>query len=71
MSKYSIARTHLDAAVAAANGEPFDDAEVLEAVIVTAVQDLIKLRGGQHTRQFLTSELDSISTDGVFDIARR
>ena len=71
MSKYSIAKEQLANAAAAAEAAGMEADDVFEAILVTAIQDLIAHRGGAHVRSFLQYELDNVGSDGVFEIQKR
>lgn len=71
MSKYSVAKEVLAHSEVQANSAELDPTDVLEALLVTAIQNLISARGGSYTRDFLQYELDNVGSDGVFEIQKR
>ena len=71
MSKYSIAQSLLDGAATQAQEEGIDEMDVVEALVVLAIQHISKGRGGDHARKFLDYEMSSIRGGGVTDIQRR
>lgn len=71
MSKYSIAKELLASAAETAEAANMEAHDVLEAILVTGIQDLIANKGGPYARSFLQYELDSVSADGVFEIQKR
>ena len=71
MSKYAIAQSLLDGAAEQAQADGIELADVVEAMLVLAIQELAKSRGGDHARNFLEYEMSSIRGGGVTDIQRR
>jgi len=71
MSKYSVAKTQLALAAQAATADGLDPVDVLEALVVTAIQDLATAKGASYTKDFLRYEIDNVSSDGVFEIQKR
>ena len=73
MSKYALAKAQLEALEERATEGELDVTEVLEALMVLGVQELIKRRGAAQTREFLQYELNSVSSssDGFHDIQKR
>ena len=60
MSVYSIARTHVDAAVAEAAAAHLVTGDCLHALLVTVVEALKKERGVADTRQALEFQMDNL-----------
>jgi hypothetical protein len=71
MSKYAIAQDMIDQATAAAESGGVDETDVLEAMLVLAIQKVAKSRGGEQTKNFLEYEMSSIRAGGVVDVQRR
>jgi hypothetical protein len=63
MSKYTVARQCIDAAVAAAKQGNATEAELLEALIVLAVADFAKCAGGKRAADVLRYELSNVGGD--------
>ena len=70
VSKYSIAKAAIARALAEATKAGLDHGEVVEALIVSAVQDSIRLRGAGPTKASLRYEEASISGEVDFDFIR-
>jgi len=60
MSVYSIARAHVDAAVAEATAARLVPGDCLHALLVTVVEALMKERGLKDTRQALEFQMDNL-----------
>ena len=65
MSKYSIAKQCITAALTAANNEKINHNEVLEALLITVIADMTKMTGASRTAEIIDYELRNIS--GVLD----
>jgi hypothetical protein len=61
----------MDKAAEAAQAGGVDETDVIEAMIVLAIQKVAKSRGGEHARSFLDYEMSSIRAGGVHEIQRR
>ena len=70
MSKYSIAKDSL-AALKNTDCGHNDYDEVLEALLVSGIQELIGFRGAVYVKSFLQYELESVKADGMFEIQKR
>ena len=70
MSKYSIARAALAETLTGAAAEGLDPGEVIEALIVCAVQESIQLRGAPATKSSLRFEEANIAGEVDFDFVR-
>ena len=70
MSKYSIAKAALARAIEEAVSEGLDKGEVVEALIVSAVQESIALRGAGATKASLRYEAANIAGEVDFDFVR-
>jgi len=71
MSKYTIAKTQLEQLLDAATSQGVKQGDVIEAMIVLAIQESIKLRGADDTRSYLEYEVSSIGSGGFHEIQRR
>ena len=71
MSKYALAKTQLEQTLDEATNQGLSQGDVVEALIVLAIQESIKLRGADDTRSYLEYEVSSISSGGVHEIQRR
>ena len=60
MSKYSIAKQCMAAALTAAKEEKFNDIEVLEAMIITLISEMTKTAGAIRTAEVINYELRNI-----------
>lgn len=63
MSAYSIARQHVDAALAAAAGAGIDGDVVLRAVLATLAERYRELKGADDLRAVLQFQLDNCRGD--------
>ena len=70
VSKYSIAKSAIATALDAASAEGLDRGEVIEALIVCAVQESIELRGPAPTKSSLRFEEANIAGEVDFDFVR-
>ena len=70
VSKYSIAKSAIAEALNAATAEHLDHGEVIEALIVLAVQESISLRGAPATKAGLRFEEANIAGEVDFDFVR-
>ena len=70
MSKYSIANATIAAAKDKAKEEGLDAGDVIEALIIIAIQESVTLRGAKATRQSLTYEMSNMAGDVDFDFVR-
>ena len=61
MSKYSIAKQCLAAALIAANEEKIDDSDALEALVITVIAEMTKTAGVSRTAEIIDYELRNIS----------
>jgi hypothetical protein len=61
MSKYSIAKQCMIAALTAANEEKINDSDALEALIITLIAEMTKTAGASRTAQVIDYELRNIS----------
>jgi hypothetical protein len=61
MSKYSIAKQCMAAALTAANEEKINDSDALEAMIITLIAEMTKTAGASRTAQVIDYELRNIS----------
>jgi len=71
MSKYSVAKQAISDAVTAGQSENLDAADVLEALIVSAVQSLKEERDAAYVKGVLQYEVDSLGSGGTYEIQRR
>ena len=71
MSKYSVAKEVLAQLVVKAEAAGVDPQDAMEALLVSAIADFGKQRGGEYAKSFLQYEVDSLSSSGVTDIQRR
>jgi hypothetical protein len=61
MSKYSIAKQCMAAALTAAKVEKINDSSVLEATIITLIAEMTKTAGAIRTAEVIDYELRNIS----------
>jgi hypothetical protein len=71
VSKYAIAQDLMGQAKEAASQGGVDETDVLEALLVLAIQQIAKSRGADPTRNFLEYEMSSIRAGGVVDVAKQ
>jgi len=71
MSKYALAKTQIANLLDEATIQGLRHGDVIEALIVQAIQESIQLRGAEDTRSYLEYEVSSISSGGVHEIQRR
>ncbi len=71
MSKYSIAKEQLQQGIRQGAEIGMDDFEMIEAMLVSAVELLTEIKGGDYARPILQYELDNVASDGVFEIQKR
>ena len=69
-TKYSIAKENLAALRTSAQDASMDEADVLEALLVTAIQDFKALKGSDYARGMLQYEVDSLGSGSVYDLPR-
>ena len=69
-SKYGIAKEIISAIPARAEPDSIDPVDVQEATLVMLVQELKSTRGVGYLRGVLQYELDSLGSEGVFDLQR-
>ena len=69
-SKYGIAKEILSEITARAEPDSLDPTDVQEATLILLVQELKKSRGVGYLRGVLQYELDSLGSEGVFDLQR-
>ena len=70
VSKYSIAKTTIADAMRQTAEERLDGGDVIEALIVMAIQESIKRRGAAETRASLTYELSNVAGTVDYDFVR-
>jgi hypothetical protein len=63
MSKYTLARQSIDAALAAAEQSNVSAADLLEALIVLSIADLAQCAGGKRAADVLRYELSNVGGD--------
>ncbi|NBC23847.1 MAG: hypothetical protein GVY21_10265 [Gammaproteobacteria bacterium] len=63
MSAYTIAREHVDAAIAQAEGDGVDAEGVLRAMLATLAERYRDLRGADDLRAVLQFQLDNAQGD--------
>ena len=61
MSKYSIAKQYMSAALTAANEENINNSDALEALIITVIAQMTKTAGASRTAEIIDYELRNIS----------
>jgi hypothetical protein len=61
MSKYSIAKQSMAAALTAANEEKINHSDTLEALIITVIAEMTKTAGATRTAEVIDYELRNIS----------
>ena len=71
MSKYALAKELLISGYEQGKALCLDEADVAEVKITSAIQELIRVKGGASTKNFLRYETDSVSGKDVFEIQRR
>ena len=71
MSKYTLAKAQLEQLLDESSNQGIKQGDVIEALIVLAIQESIKLRGAEDTRSYLEYEVSSIGSGGVHEIQRR
>ena len=69
-SKYGVAKEVIAQAKTRAQAEGLDPADVLEATVVSLVQELKDASGPGYVRGVLQYEIDSLGSGGVYEIAR-
>jgi hypothetical protein len=70
MSVYSIARTHLDAALAEAARDHLVPGDALHALLVSVVEALKKERGLADTRRALEFQMNNLADDTDYEFMR-
>ncbi len=70
MSVYSIARTHLDAAVADAERDGLVAGDALHALLVSVVEALKRERGIADTRRALDFQMNNLADDTDYEFMR-
>ena len=60
MSKYSIAKQYMVAALTAANAEKINNSDALEALIITLIAEMAKTAGTSRTAELIDYELRNI-----------
>ena len=71
MSKYALAKELLTSGYEQGKALSLDEADIAEVMIISAIQELIRVKGAAYTKDFLRYETDSVSEKGVFEIQRR
>ena len=71
LSKYSLAKSHLEGAICSASSSNEEPSSVVEALIVLAIQELKSMTSRNHARNFLQYEMDSLGSGGVYEIQKR
>lgn len=71
MSKYSIAKASIERTACEANKASIDRDDAVEALLTLCIQDMKAQRGSDYTRNYLSYELDSVGSGGVFEIQKR
>ena len=71
MSKYALAKELLTNGYEQGKALSLDEADVAEVMITSAIQELIRVKGGAYTKNFLRYETDSVSDRDLFEIQRR
>jgi hypothetical protein len=61
MSKYSIAKQCMAAALTEAKGEKINDSDVLGALIITLIAEMTKTAGATRTAEVIDYELRNMS----------
>jgi len=70
MSVYTIARHHVDAALADSAAEKLPAADCLHALLVTVAQALTKARGLADTRHALEFQMNNLADDADYEFMR-
>ncbi len=70
MSNYTIARTHLDAALREAAAAKLPPGDCLHALLVTVAQALAKERGIADTRSALEFQMNNLADDADYEFMR-
>ncbi|MBV1904838.1 MAG: hypothetical protein KUG75_02080 [Pseudomonadales bacterium] len=71
MNKYTLAKNQISTLLEEATKQGLKHPDVIEALVVQAIQESISLRGADDTRACLDYELSNIGSDGVHEIQRR
>lgn len=71
MSKYTLAKEQISSLLNEATVQGVKHGDVIEALIVLAIQESITLRGAADTLSYLEYEVSSIGSGGVHEIQRR
>lgn len=71
MSKYAVAKEIISRIPGLAEAAQLDRDDVVEALMTLCVQDMKEHRGGDYTRSYLSYELDSVGSGGVYEIQKR
>jgi hypothetical protein len=70
MSVYTIARTHIDAALAECAAAKLPAGDCLHALLVTVAQALTKERGMADTRHALEFQMNNLADDADYEFMR-
>ncbi len=71
MNKYALAKMQLEQLLDEATNQGLKQGDVIEALIVLAIQQSVELRGAEDTKSYLEYEVSSIGSGGVHEIQRR
>jgi hypothetical protein len=70
MSVYTIARSHVEAALAESSAAKLPAGDCLHALLVTVAQALTKERGISDTRQALEFQMNNLNEDADYEFMR-
>jgi len=70
MDKYTLVDAAIEQALEGAAQQGIDSGEAIEALIVSAIQRSLSLRGEASTRQFLEFELSNLAGEVDLDFIR-
>ena len=70
MSAYTIARSHVDAALAESAATKVPAGDCLHALLVTVAQALTKERGIADTRHALEFQMNNLNEDADYEFMR-
>jgi hypothetical protein len=70
MSVYTIARSHVDTALAESEAARLPAGDCLHALLVTVVQGLLKQRGAADTRHALEFQMNNLAEDADYEFMR-
>ena len=70
MSQYTIARDALEQAIASGKEANWSEHEVLQAILVSAIERHVQSEGAKSTRSLLQFEMSNIRGDVDYDFVR-